>query len=69
MNQEEMVLKYIREHESITTLEAATKLYIMDLQSAIRYLRRKYNITDEWIVKTNMYGKKVKFKKYRIEEN
>jgi hypothetical protein len=69
MNQEEIVLKYMKEHGSITTLEAAVLLYIMDLQSVIRNLRKEYNIKDEWIVKTNLYGKKVKFKKYRIEEN
>lgn len=69
MTQKEMVLKYLKEYGSITTLEAATRLYIMDLQGVIRHLKEEYNISDEWVNKTNMYGKKVEFKRYSLKED
>ena len=69
MTQKEMVLKYLKEYGTITTLEAAIKLYINDLQSVIRYLRKEYNITDVWVHTTNIYGKKVEFKRYSLKED
>ena len=68
MNQKQMVLKYLQENGSITTLEGFTKLYICDLQKIIQLLRQEYNITDEWIYKRNIYGKKIKFKRYMLGE-
>lgn len=68
MNQKQMVLKYLQEKGSITTLEGFTKLYICDLQKIIQLLRQEYNITDEWIYKRNIYGKKIKFKRYMLGE-
>jgi hypothetical protein len=50
MTQKEMVLKYITEHGSITTLESMKKLLILDLQGVIRNLRNEgYNIKDKSI--------------------
>lgn len=68
MTQKEMVLLYLKENGSITTLEGFTKLYICDLQKIIQLLRQEYNIKDEWIHKTNIYGKKIKYKKYMLGE-
>lgn len=68
MTQKEMVLKYLKENGSITTIEAFVKLYICDLQKIIQLLRQEYNIKDSWIHKTNIYGKRIKFKKYYLEE-
>ena len=68
MTQKEMVLDYLRKHGSITTLESMKKLLILDLQSNIRYLRNEgYDITDEYITKKNIYGKKTSFKKYYLK--
>lgn len=67
MTQKEMLIKYLKKHKTITTLEAVTKLYILDPQKIIQQLKNDYIINDEWIIKKNRYGKKVKFKKYRLE--
>jgi len=68
MTQKEMVLDYLRKHGSITTLESMKHLLILDLQSNIRYLRNEgYDITDEYITKKNIYGKKTSFKKYYLK--
>ena len=68
MTQKEMVLDYLRTHGSITTLESMKKLLILDLQSNIRYLRNEgYNITDEYITRKNIYGKKSSFKRYYLK--
>lgn len=68
MNQKQMVLKYLEENGSITTLEGFTKLYICDLQKIIQLLKKEYKIIDTWIYKKNIYGKKIKFKKYMLGE-
>lgn len=68
MTQKEMVLRYITEHGSITTLESMKKLLILDLQSIIRTLRNEgYDITDEYITKKNIYGSKSTFKRYYLK--
>lgn len=66
MTQKDMVKKYLLENKSITTYEAFAKLYICDLQKNIQLLRNEMIISDEWIYKTNIYGKKIKYKKYKI---
>lgn len=68
MTQKEMVLRYITEHGSITTLESMKKLLILDLQSIIRTLRNEgYDITDEYITKKNIYGSTSTFKRYYLK--
>lgn len=67
MTQEEMMIKYLKKHKTITTLEAVKKLFILDPQGVIRRLREKYNISDKWITKRNIYGQSKSFKKYRLE--
>ncbi len=67
MTQKDRVLKYLRKHKTITTIECYKKLQIVDLQKAIQLLRsEKHNITDTWITKKGRYGT-VRFKKYRLE--
>lgn len=66
MTQKDMVRRYLLENKSITTFEAFTQLYICDLQKNIQLLRNEMNIKDEWIHKRNIYGKKIKYKKYTI---
>lgn len=69
MTQKEMVLDYIRKHGSITTLESMKNLLILDLQGVIRVLRKEgYDIRDESITKTNIYGTKSTFKKYYLKK-
>ena len=68
MGQKEMVLRYLKENGSITTLEAFTKLFICDLQKIIQLLRKDYKISDAWIYKRNIYGRRIKFKNYFLEE-
>ena len=67
MTQKDMILKYMQEHGSITTLEANIKLFIADPQKNIQILRETYDIKDEWIHKKNIYGKPIKYKRYWID--
>lgn len=69
MTQKQMVIKYLNEHGSITTLEAFTQLYICDLQKIIQLLKKDYDISSIWIHKKNIYGKRIKFKKYFVNGN
>jgi len=68
MKQKEQLLKYFKETENnITTLECVQKLYILDLQSVIRDLKKEgYNIMDFWINHTNIFGKATSFKRYYL---
>lgn len=67
LTQKDMILRYLNEKGSITTLEAFTELYICDLQKNIQILRETYDIKDEWIHKKNYYGKPIKYKRYYID--
>lgn len=67
-SQKNRVLAYLEENKTINTYEGYTKLYIVDLQKAIQLLRKEgYTISDKWIKKTNPFGKKIKYKEYRLE--
>lgn len=65
--QTEEVLLYLRKHGRITTMEAATKLFIADLQGVIRNLKKKMIINYEWVYKKNIYGRPIRYKRYYIE--
>ena len=67
MTQMDTMLRYLKKHKTITTLEAMTKLHILDPQGVIRKLKEKYTISDKWITKKNIYGEKKTFKKYKLE--
>lgn len=63
-SQKEEVMMWFEKHGAITALEAFNKLYIIDLASIIRTLRKVYRIDDVWIEKTNFYGRQTRYKKY-----
>ena len=59
MTQKETLLKYLKENESITSLECVTKLFIIDLQGVVRNLKQEgYTILDKWENRVNLYGQK-----------
>lgn len=67
LTQQQIVKDWLERKGSITTLEASNLLFIMDLQSVIRCLKKKgMDINDKWRYKTNRYGRRIKFKKYFI---
>ena len=67
MTQKEMLLKYLKENESITSLECVTKLFIIDLQGVVRNLKEDgYTILDKWEKRVNLYGQKKRFKRYLV---
>ncbi len=68
MSQEELVLKYIKDFGSISTLEAFKDLGITRLSAKIFNLRNDYNVRDSWDESINRYGKKVRFKRYYLDE-
>lgn len=69
MGQKERILEYLEQHKTITTLESVLKLGITDPQHYIMELRNEgYLITDEWINGTNRVGRKIRFKRYRLEK-
>ena len=69
MNQRLMVLQYIRDFGSITSYSAYVDLGITQLATRIKELKQEgYYFTYEIEVKKNRYGKKVRFKRYKLEE-
>jgi len=70
MNQKDRLLQYLEKHGTITTLESVMQLGIMDPQHYIMELRNEnYNITDQWINGTNRVGRKIRYKRYRLEKD
>lgn len=68
--QVELVKDYIIKRGSITTWEAFENLWILDLQSSIKKLRRKgIDIKDKWIYKVNRFGTPIRFKKYFLAKD
>lgn len=65
--QKMIILEHLEKHKTITTLESQTKLGILDPQHYIMELRKEgYVISDKWVKTTNRYGRKVKYKEYRL---
>lgn len=63
----EEILMFIREHGSITAVQAATALLIMNFTARISDLRRQgVDIRTETITKRNKYKRLVSFKRYWI---
>jgi hypothetical protein len=70
MTQKETLLKYLKENESITSLDCVTKLFIIDLQGVVRNLKEDgYTILDKWENRVNLYGQKKRFKRYYLIQN
>ena len=69
MTQNEMIIKYLIEHGSITTYESYSKLFITRLSARIFDIKHKYGIEfdEEWVTKKNIYGKPCSFKKYILK--
>lgn len=69
MTQNEMIIKYLNEHGSITTYESYSKLFITRLSARIFDIKHKYEIEfdEEWVTKKNIYGKTCSFKKYILK--
>lgn len=59
-----VVLNYIKEHGSITSMEAYN-LGITRLSAVVFVLRNEGNFIDDiWEESTNRYGRKVRYKRY-----
>ena len=68
MTQKELIIKYMEDFGSITTIEAFTDLGITKLTTRISELRKDgFIIASKKIDKKNRYGKKVKFNRYWLE--
>lgn len=70
LTQNEMIIKYIKEHGSITTLQAFRDIGCTRLASRINDLKNEgYRFRDEFVTRKNRYGVKVSYKKYYLEED
>lgn len=68
--QNERIIKYLKEHGSITQIEALRDLGIMRLASRISDLRQLgYSITGKMINVTNRYGEKCSVKQYSFSNS
>ena len=64
----EMIIAYLEEFGSITTMEAASQIGTVDLRKYISDLRRGgYDIKDKVVTSTNRYGHPVSYKRYYME--
>lgn len=64
MTQKEAVLRHLKHFKGITSFEAFTEYGATRLSAIIFELRKRYEITDEWIERTNRFGENVRFKRY-----
>lgn len=64
----ERILKYMKDFGSITTFEAFLELGCTRLSEYIRQIRIDHKVADEWIYTTNRYGKRIKYKKFWLED-
>ena len=68
MTQKEEVLTHLKEHGSITDLEAYKKYAIRRLAALVCILRREgHRITTKDTEKKNRFGKKTRFATYILE--
>ena len=69
MTQCERILRHLRDHGSISSLEAINEYGILRLASRINDLKRRgYNIVGETKTGKNRYEEKTSFKVYRFAE-
>lgn len=67
--QTDRVLDYIREHGSITHLDAEIHLGVMRLASRINDLKRQgYTITGKMVKVKNRWGEDCRVKQYTVRE-
>ena len=70
LSQSEMIIRYIKEKGSITTLEAFNDLGCTRLASRINDLKKEgYRFRDEFVTSKNRCGYKVSYKRYYLEED
>ena len=68
MTQGERILDYLREHDSITTVEAILHIGVGDLGKRVSELRRAgWNIVGEFEDGTNRYGERTRYMRYRLK--
>ena len=69
MTQCERILRHLRDHVSISSLEAINEYGILRLASRVNDLKRRgYNIVGETKTGRNRYEEKTSFKVYKLEE-
>ena len=69
MTQCEKIIRHLRDHGSISSLEAINEYGILRLASRVNDLKRRgYNIVGEIKTGRNRYGEKTNFKVYKLEE-
>ena len=58
-------MKYMSDNVYITTMDAATKLFVGDLQGVVKALKNDGQKIDSfWVDTVNHYGRPVRYKKY-----
>lgn len=62
------ILDYMLEFGSITTYQAFIDLGCSRLSEYIRQIRQTHKVRDEWIYSFNRYGRRIKYKKYWLED-
>ena len=62
------ILDYMLEFGSITTYQAFIDLGCSRLSEYIRQIRLTHKVEDEWIHSLNRYGRRIKYKKYWLED-
>jgi predicted ArsR family transcriptional regulator len=66
--QKEEVLMYLKEHGTISTIEASNKLFIADPKGVIRDLRKDYKLSWKWIYVKSKYGRPSQYKRIKFTE-
>ena len=64
-----MLLDYMRQHGSVTGLQALSELGIMNYKGRIHDLRKMgYTIRTDYITRMNAHGEKKTFARYSLKE-
>lgn len=62
--QAQRILEFMKEHGSITTLDAIKNLGVLNLKGRIFELRKEYDIATRWETVRNRYGEKERIARY-----
>jgi hypothetical protein len=69
ITQNDRILRHLKDHGSITSLEAMTEYGVMRLASRINDLKcMGYNIISNTIKSKNRYGETIHYSEYRLAE-
>lgn len=70
MNQNDRILRHLRDNGSITPLDALSEYGIMRLASRISDLRSMgYDISREMVLSRNRYGEATRYARYTLGRN